>query len=97
MTEETKADRAGEIKAMLARIPIELLEQEGLRLLQATRHVSQGRDLPMVEEPDNAIRAKIWLACIEQDAGRPAAAPPIQAPKKKETGEAGALRPKDKA
>ena len=54
---------------MLARIPVSLLETEGLRLLQATRHVSQGRDLPMIEEPDNAIRAKVWLACIEQGAG----------------------------
>ena len=54
---------------MLARIPVALLEQEGLRLLTATRHISQGRDLPWIEEPDNPVRAKIWLACIEQGAG----------------------------
>ena len=60
---------------MLGRIPVSLLEEEGLRLLKATRHVSQGRDLPMIEEPDNAIRAKIWLACVEQDAGKAPQAP----------------------
>lgn len=79
--DEPKTDRAKEIRAMLARIPIDLLEQEGLRLLQATRHVSQGRDLPMVEEPDNAIRAKIWLACIEQEAGTAPAREKIATPK----------------
>lgn len=74
-----QTERASDIQAMLARIPIDLLEEEGLRLLKATRHVSQGRDLPMVEEPDNAIRAKIWLACVEQGAGAAPTRKPIEA------------------
>ena len=95
MKDDKPQDRASEIKAMFARIPISLLEEEGLRLLRATRHVSQGRDLPMVEEPDNAIRAKIWLACVEQDAGRAAQQKPIEPPKATdERPEPGSLRVK---
>lgn len=76
---EQSSDRASDIQAMLSRIPIDLLEETGLRLLKATRHVSQGRDLPMVEEPDNAIQAKIWLACVEQGAGAAPTRKPIEA------------------
>jgi hypothetical protein len=43
----------------------------------------------MVEEPDNAIRAKIWLACVEQEAGKA----PAREPEKAKPKDAGAPSP----
>lgn len=91
--DESPKDRASAIQAMLARIPIEILEAEGLRLLSATRMVNLGRDREAVEEPDNPTRLRAWLACIEQGTGRPAQAPPIKPPKEADAKqEAGTLK-----
>ena len=64
---------------MLASIPVQLLRERTIELLSATRTISMGRDRDPVQEPDNAIRAKVLLACIEQDAGAAPTRKPIEA------------------
>ncbi len=82
---------------MLSSIPISLLRERTIELLSATRTVSMGRDREPVEEPDNAIRAKVLLACIEQDAGKAPASEPIKPKKEKDGDKAdpGKLRPRE--
>lgn len=93
-----KTQKAGssalEVLEMFARVPIDVLEEKCSELLNATRHVSQGRDLPMVEEPDNAIRLKVWQTIIEHRAGAPSSRKPTEiAPDDKGDADKGALRP----
>ena len=75
---EEQTSRGQEILAMLARIPVELLEERTIQLLNATRHVSQGRDLPMVEEPDNAVRLRVLELVVAQQAGAAGTRKPIE-------------------
>lgn len=89
--------RAQEILDMFASIPVELLHQRALELLNATRHISQGRDREVIEEPDNAVRLKVWQTIIEQQAGAAASRRPVEptvATGEEERPKPGELKPK---
>jgi len=86
--------RGQAILAMLDEVPLELLKERTLQLLNATRHVSMGRDRDAIEEPDNAVRLKVWQTIIEQRAGAAGTRKPIvpEVPKGSEEAKAGVLK-----
>lgn len=80
--------RAQEILDMFASIPVELLHERALELLSATRTVSMGRDRDAVQEPDNAVRLKVWQTIVEQQAGAASSRRPVETPRQDAEGEA---------
>jgi len=72
--------RAQEILDMFASIPVELLHERALELLSATRTVSMGRDRDAIQEPDNAVRLKVWQTIVEQQAGAASSRRPVEPP-----------------
>ncbi len=80
-----QARAASDSQAMLdmfRRIPIETLESTALDLLKATRRVRLSKDEPQgVEEPDNAVRLKVWQTIVEQRAGQAGSRKPVEPPK----------------
>ena len=74
------SSRAQEILDMFASIPVGLLHERALELLSATRTVSMGRDRDAIQEPDNAVRLKVWQTIVEQQAGAASSRRPVEPP-----------------
>ena len=68
--------------AMFQRIPVPLLESTALDLLKATRRVRLSKDAPQgIEEPDYAVRLKVWQTIVEQRVGQAGSRKPVEPPK----------------